>query len=151
MSGSVIGIATDGAFFPDGLHLVVRDYSSAVVYSWPDLEEVGTIPLPRQPQGEGIAVDEDGAVFVSSEGARSQVLRIAVPGRIRQALDAPASSRPTPSTGPPSADGAEPADEPLWPWLLGGGAGRGGDRGPAPVAAPSLTRPTGEAPALDGF
>lgn len=122
--GSVIGIATDGAFFPDGKHLVIRDYSSAVVYSWPDLEVVGKVPLPQQPQGEGIAIDEDGAVFVSSEGAQSEVLRISLPAWIRQALDPPPDSAPTTSTAPSSAGGADPVgDEPLWPWLLGGGVG----------------------------
>ena len=52
--GAVLPIATDGAFFPDGRHLILRDYSQAVVYTFPDLERVGSFRLPDQEQGEGI-------------------------------------------------------------------------------------------------
>ena len=34
-SAAVLPIATDGAFFPDGEHLVLRDYGRAVVYTLP--------------------------------------------------------------------------------------------------------------------
>ena len=53
----MLPIATDGAFFPDGRHLVVRDYGRAVVYAFPVLEAVAEVDLPEQQQGEGIAVD----------------------------------------------------------------------------------------------
>ena len=49
----MLGIATDAAFFPDGQHLIVRNYTQAAVYSWPDLAEVGRFGLPEQQQGEG--------------------------------------------------------------------------------------------------
>ena len=55
--GPVLPIATDAAFFPDGRHIIVRNYSEAAVYSWPELDEVGRFGLPDQQQGEGIAVD----------------------------------------------------------------------------------------------
>ena len=32
----VTGLVTDGAFFPDGRHLVLRTYTKALVYSFPD-------------------------------------------------------------------------------------------------------------------
>ena len=54
--GETTGIVTDGAFFPDGEHLVLRTYTNAVVYSFPALEQVGSFDLPSQEQGEGIAV-----------------------------------------------------------------------------------------------
>ncbi len=38
--GATTGIVTDGAFFPDGEHLILRTYTNAVVYSFPALEEV---------------------------------------------------------------------------------------------------------------
>ena len=70
-----MGVVTDGAFFPDGRHYVLRDYGTAAVYTYPGNRKVGSFRLPDQPQGEGIAVDGDGWVHVSSEGLHSQVLR----------------------------------------------------------------------------
>ena len=55
----VTGLVTDGAFFPDGRHLVLRTYTKALVYSFPDLSLLGEIDLPGQRQGEGIAVLDD--------------------------------------------------------------------------------------------
>jgi hypothetical protein len=71
-----MGFVTDGAFFPDGRHYVLRDYGTAAVYTYPGNERVASFRLPDQQQGEGIAVDEDGWVHVSSEGQHSQVLRV---------------------------------------------------------------------------
>jgi hypothetical protein len=122
--GSVLPIATDGAFFPDGRHLVVRDYSQAAVYSFPDLERVATFRLPEQEQGEGIAVAADGSVYVSSEGQRQPVLRVPLPADVRRALAGPAPSG-SPSASPGSAlDGLASDDvvesRPAWPWFLTG-------------------------------
>ncbi|WP_137294342.1 hypothetical protein [Nocardioides dongxiaopingii] len=143
-AGVALGIATDGSFFPDGRHVVVRGYGSAAVYTWPDLDEVGRFDLPAQQQGEGIAVDEDGAVFVSSEGMRSDVLRVALPRGVARAVAPDPTSSPTtpttpttPPTPPASApaaegDGAREASEvtedaagerSAWPWALGGVVG----------------------------
>jgi hypothetical protein len=127
--GDVLPIATDGAFLPDGKHLVVRNYAAAAVYSFPSLEKVAEFGLPDQPQGEGLAVEGDGSsVLLSSEGLHTAVLRILLPAL----SDAPGPSPtqtpgPTPSAtthtepqqsaGPPATDQSE---RPLWPWLLGG-------------------------------
>lgn len=134
--GSVRGFATDGAFFPDGRHLVVRGYGEATVYSWPDLQDVGSFDLPEQEQGEGIAVDEvDGGfeVLVSSEGVDSEVLRAPLPQALAEAV-APlpeGSTQPAPpedpaAVTPPGAYDAPVATDAidrgpgLGAWLVGG-------------------------------
>lgn len=127
----VPGLVTDGAFFPDGRHLVLRTYGRAVVYSYPDLEAVGEVDLPDQQQGEGIAVDERGRVYLSSEGQQAPVLRVELPRRLVAAM-APEQPEPEQSDGRAAADppAGEPAPEPdperpLWPWLVGGAFGLG--------------------------
>ncbi|MGN0065752.1 MAG: hypothetical protein ACI379_16060 [Nocardioides sp.] len=76
--GSVTGLVTDGAFLADGRHLVVRTYTDAVVYSYPELEQVERWSLPGQRQGEAVAADGD-TLLLSSEGVHTEVLRVAVP------------------------------------------------------------------------
>lgn len=135
--GVALPIATDGAFLPDGRHLVVRSYGSAVFYAYPSLEEVARLRLPDQQQGEGIAVDASGTVFLSSEGERSQVLRLRLPRDVRRAL-APPAPQPEPSGGTPTRDGASAdagpstsgdedvvTDAPTWWWGIGGLVGLG--------------------------
>lgn len=124
--GEAMPIATDGAFFPDGRHLVLRGYSSATVYRWPSLEEVGDLDLPSQQQGEGIAVDEDGRVYVSSEGQHSEVLEVRLPRRIVAEMEGPAPAAdpgPAEPEQPAGQDVAAQGERPVWPWLLGGVAG----------------------------
>jgi hypothetical protein len=130
--GRVLPVATDGAFFPDGKHLIVRDYTSAVVYAWPSLQPVGSVAMPHQRQGEGIAVSDQGDVYVSSEGAASRVLRVPLPDRVERAVAPPSSSvpvSPSPASAGPGIATASPgvdpgADDPAsrdaWPWLAGG-------------------------------
>ncbi|MCW2813141.1 MAG: hypothetical protein JWN84_596 [Nocardioides sp.] len=118
--GTATSIATDGAFFPDGRHLVVRGYSSAVTYTWPGLDVVGRFDLPEQQQGEGVAVDADGTVLVSTEGARSDVLRVRLPRSVVRAV-APVpelTAEPTVATSTPAPSDEEsprpriPTDDP---------------------------------------
>lgn len=123
----VPGLVTDGAFFPDGRHYVLRSYSRAVVYTYPGFESVGDITLPEQEQGEGIAVDEEGRVFISSEGQQAPVLRIDLPRRIERAI-APPETEPASPAPDAVSQGGEPVTDPgperdVWPWLLGGGVG----------------------------
>ncbi|MFA6297622.1 MAG: hypothetical protein WC642_00550 [Nocardioides sp.] len=143
--GPVIGIVTDGAFFPDGRHLVLRDYGRAVVYAFPSLERVGEVSLPDQPQGEGIAVAADGTLYVSTEGQFTSVLRVALPDELREVVTpTPATPTPTPTPPPTATPTAEPTaepttrsregrelpettdtDRPFWPWFLTGWLGLG--------------------------
>lgn len=124
----LIGIATDAAFFPDGDHIVVRDYSQAVFYTWPDLEQIGDVVLPDQPQGEAIAVDAEDRVHISTEGQDSPVLFLTLPEELRTALDAPVTNGgPTIVETPEGFEPPEPDDEQgltLGPgrvnWLVGG-------------------------------
>jgi hypothetical protein len=126
--GRVLPVATDGAFFPDGRHLVIRSYSTAVVYAWPSLQPVGSFALPHQQQGEGIAVAADGSVYLSSEGARSPVLRVRLPAELRAAVQPVSAGPSTPSpsasrsAGPSTSDpaAAEPVARDPWPWIAGG-------------------------------
>ena len=108
---------------------MLRDYGGAVVYSYPELATVGEFALPSQEQGEGIAVDEDGAVFVSTQGQFSAVQRVKLPRRIARIVDPPPPTS-TPSTTPadqPTTDDSDvlEVDRPVWVWLLGGFAGIG--------------------------
>jgi hypothetical protein len=127
--GRVLPFATDGSFFPDGRHLIVRDYGSATVYDWPSLDRVGSFALPSQRQGEGIAVGPDDTLYLSSEGVRAPVVATRVPAKIRRAMAAQSrspSASPAPAAG--VSDPSEPSDEvshDLWPWALGGLLGVG--------------------------
>jgi hypothetical protein len=126
----VLPVATDGAFFPDGKHVVLRGYGDAAFYRWPSLEPVDEIELPRQAQGEGIAVDSEGDVYVSSEGQYSEVLRLRLPRPLRAELEGTTSNRPDDSGAAPGVSGTEPDTDDVdqWPgfvppvWVLGGAA-----------------------------
>ncbi len=123
----VLSLATDGAFFPDGRHLVIRDYAVAAVYAWPSMQRVGTFDLPSEPQGEGIAVGPDDTLYLSSEGLHSPVLETRVPAAVRAAMAATPSR--SPSETPSSSPGVEPetsttsddeSPREVWPWVAGG-------------------------------
>jgi hypothetical protein len=123
--GRVLPIATDGSFFPDGKHLIVRNYTSAVIYSWPSLQPLGSFRLPSQRLGEGIAVADDERVYLSSEGPHAPVLEVTLPPKIRAAVTGQVSIGPAspPTSGP--ADSApsgqtDPAAHDAWPWVAGG-------------------------------
>jgi len=126
--GPTLTFATDAAFFPDGKHLVVRNYEQAVVYTFPGLKRVDGIPLPDQQQGEAIAVSADDRVFVTSEGAHQAVLEVRLPEAVRDQVApspadaaAPTTTNPTPkprSELPEQA--ARPSRDP-WQWVLGAG------------------------------
>ncbi|MBZ5740555.1 hypothetical protein [Nocardioides mangrovi] len=104
---AAFAFATDGAFFPDGRHYVVRGYGTATVYTYPGHEVVGTFDLPAQRQGEGITVGPDDTLYLSSEGLHSKVLSMTLPRRIQRAIAPPAS---TPSATPTPTPTPEPAE-----------------------------------------
>ena len=124
--GDAPGVVTDGSFFPDGTHLILRNYGSATVITFPDLEEIDSFELPAQQQGEGIAVAPDGQVYASSEGVRSPLLRIALPSATPSPSTTPsdtpsATPTPAPDHAPdPSAATEEDTEPDPRPWVIGG-------------------------------
>ena len=77
--GRASGLVTDGAFFPDGRHVVLRTYGSAAIYDSATWESGAGMRLPHQEQGEGITVVDGGRrVLVSSEGVHAPVLSVAL-------------------------------------------------------------------------
>ena len=76
--GEAPGLVTDATFLPGGGGVVMRTYSTAHLASFPSWQSVESWDLPDQDQGEGIALAGRG-LLVSSEGARSQVLAVALP------------------------------------------------------------------------
>jgi hypothetical protein len=98
----VPGLVTDGAFLPDGEHVVLRGYGSATVLTFPAFEVTGTVNLPEQRQGEAVSVGRDGRVLLSSEGVGTDVLQVRLPAR----LTAGPTTSPSPS---PRASGSASA------------------------------------------
>ncbi|MER7556752.1 hypothetical protein ABTZ46_07410 [Nocardioides sp. NPDC126508] len=101
----VIPMATDGAFFPDGKHVVVRGYYSATIYDWPSMDRVGSFRTPDQEQGEAIGVTAKGELVVTSEGIRAEVIRVD-PELVSDVL----GDEPSPTADPTTADEAENND-----------------------------------------
>jgi hypothetical protein len=124
--GTAPGVVTDGAWFPDGRHVVLRDYSRAYVLDatsepW---QRVDSFELPDQPQGEGVAVRRGGrSLLISSEGPGEPVQVVPVPRRVLTAMAPPSpSAQPTAPTeeGEGRRLGAL-AQEGAVPWTLVGG------------------------------
>jgi hypothetical protein len=92
----VPALVTDGAYLADG-RFVLRTYTSVYVYDRPG-HEVARALLPPQPQGESIAADGD-RLLIGSEGARSKVLAVPVPGGASRTASA-SSAAPSPTTSP---------------------------------------------------
>jgi hypothetical protein len=76
--GEAPGIVTDATFLPGGGGVVMRTYSTAHLAEFPSWQPVSSWELPQQEQGEGIALAMR-ELLVSSEGARSEVLKVALP------------------------------------------------------------------------
>ena len=118
LQGSVDGMVTDGAFLPDGHHVLLRTYSSASLYDTRDWTSLASLALPQQEQGEGLAVSQDERLLVSTEGSGTEVVSVPLSAKMRAALE------PRPSAGPASNDpalSARDADDRDW-LLVGGGA-----------------------------
>ena len=77
--GTVPGLVTGGTFLPGGSRLLLRTYGNAAVYSYPGLEQLAAFALPRQEQGEAVAVGRDGRIYLTSEGEGSDVLVMELP------------------------------------------------------------------------
>jgi hypothetical protein len=100
---------TDGVFLPDGDEIALRTYVSVEVLDASSYKTVALAAAPYQRQGESIAVALDGkSLLVGSEGKRSTVLEIDIPGSVGDAPSAgsappkSATPTPTPSTSTPT-------------------------------------------------
>lgn len=116
----VPGLVTDGTFLPDGRHVVLRTYGTATVFTFPGFRPLGTVRLPRQRQGEGLAVSPRGHLYLSSEGVETPVLEVALPDPLAQRADAPAAGRlgPKPSPPPPAVMRHRPPAQDGRGWLV---------------------------------
>ena len=76
--GEAPGIVTDATFLPGGGGVVMRTYSTAHLAAYPSWQPVTSWDLPQQEQGEGIALAMR-ELLVSTEGARAEVLKVALP------------------------------------------------------------------------
>jgi hypothetical protein len=109
------GLVTDGSFYPDGRHLVLRTYGTASVYTFPGFALTGTVRLPAQPQGEGISVSASDRVLVSSEGVHADVLQVRLPRSLVAAAPVSRPSGPAPSTRPPAHRPVHASPDPRGP------------------------------------
>ncbi|MDP9395132.1 MAG: hypothetical protein M3Q27_13195 [Actinomycetota bacterium] len=93
-------LVTDGAYV-DAERYALRDYGAVHVVRASDGEVVDSLDLPRQRQGESLAVTADRhSLLVGSEGRRSRVWQVPLPG-------APASFRARASATPSPEDDDE--------------------------------------------
>jgi hypothetical protein len=114
--------ATDAALFPDGRHVLVRGYDTAVVYTFPGFRPVASLDLPRQKQGEGVSISASGRILLSSEGVHSPVLEVRLPAQVTAALSGHESPSTTP-TGSRAESAERPAPRDGHGWLLAVAAG----------------------------
>lgn len=69
-------LVTDAAALPDR-GVVVRTYTTALVYRLPGWRGAATIPLPAQRQGESLAVTRDGRrILIGTEGLPSPLVAV---------------------------------------------------------------------------
>lgn len=113
--GSAPAYVTDGTVLPDG-RFALRTYVSVEVVDPDSFEVVARAATPPQRQGESITTTVDGdALLVGSEGKRSTVLRMDVPGGLDEVPSAaatpPGSAAPNASTAPSPSPTASTAEE----------------------------------------
>ncbi|CAN5539149.1 hypothetical protein BH18ACT8_BH18ACT8_02220 [soil metagenome] len=123
---TVPGLVTDAGVLSERRAVLLRTYTDAVVYRMPEWRRVAIIPLPRQRQGESLAV-HGSTLLVGTEGLPSPLIELPLPRSVRERLRFPPASARTPSPTPsPTADlttgagsGANESDLD-WPaWAVG--------------------------------
>lgn len=114
--------ATGAAISPSGVVFAVRTYSD--VWAWRVSGSIAdtlrhkpvVVPLPRQPQGEGLAVF-DNHVVVDSEDPHSAVYAVPLPDRLTKLRTI---TLPPDEVAPPTEHAASDSSERWW-WVGGGG------------------------------
>jgi hypothetical protein len=100
--GSAPSNVTDGTFLPGGDRIALLTYNSVEVLDASSYEVMASAPIPDQPQAESLTVSLDQkSLLVGSEGKKSKVYAVPVPGE--------ATPTPTPGT---SADPEAETDVP---------------------------------------
>jgi hypothetical protein len=116
--GGAPGMVTDGAFFPDGRHVLLRTYSTIAVHDAGTWESEVGAELPDQQQGEGLAMLPSGReVLVSTEGANSDVLTVSLGGKLLDAAAPPEKASLAADTVEPSVQ--QPDDGPSTGQVVG--------------------------------
>ena len=116
----VAGLVTDGTFLPSGEEVLLRSYGTASAYTFPGFQQVGSVRLPSQPQGEGISVSATGRVLVGSEGVRSAVLQVRLPPALTAPPRTPVTQRPAPLPAAQPEDGPGTTRSRGDWWAIGG-------------------------------
>ena len=100
--GDAPALVTDGVFLPDDQGIALLTYGSIEVLDPTTYAPVASAPIPAQRQAESLALSLEGdQLLVGSEGRRSKVFAVPVPGG--------ATSTPTPTATTPSDSGEDPA------------------------------------------
>jgi hypothetical protein len=117
-------LATDADVFADSAAAVVRSYGSAYIYALPQWQLVDSVKLPRQRQGETVAVIDGGPRFyVGTEGLPSPLHELSVAPDTWRELTRRAeggSAQPPPSSGDAADDEDEEVEEDDGPARPGG-------------------------------
>ena len=104
--GSAPAVITDGTFLPGDKQIALLSYDSVRVIDADTYKTVATAKIPRQPQAESMTVSLDAkSLLVGSEGKRSKVYEMPVPGAKTQ------TPTPTPSDNPGQTDPGDVPDE----------------------------------------
>ena len=131
--GAIGRLVTDGAFSADGRSVVLRTYTRARVLRMPGWRVVEDIELPSQPQGEALALDRTGRIYLSSEGRGQPILRVPAPLGLRHG-GRPGSATTSGPTSASQGNDSQQSDRPTatvttsaedigWPRMVGIGTG----------------------------
>jgi hypothetical protein len=111
--GSAPAYITDGVFLPDNSRIALRTYVSVIMLDAISYQTVARAPAPAQPQGETIALTQDGRqLLLGSEGNPSTTYVVPVPTekeKVPKAKSTPpadASASPSPTSSASSDDTA---------------------------------------------
>jgi hypothetical protein len=110
MVGPAPAVATDAVFLADGSALAVRTYLALFLLDPREFHRLASAPLPVQPQGETLALAQDGhGLLVGSEGLHSVVREVPVPQVAAGATPAPTTTSGRPSGAPGATAAGTPA------------------------------------------
>lgn len=113
--GDAPATVTDGTFTPDGKRVLLRNYTTMFVMTWPRPAKAASVTLPVVRQGESLAMGQtNGTVVVGSEGEDSPVYEVTIPTKKD-------GSTPTPTPVPAGSSGGDGKSH-TTRWLLIGAA-----------------------------